>query len=66
MNWKKWDENTWINMSNMVAVQIKMYPEYHLVVAHTNAQEDSESGLFYSKRFKTRAEAEAFIEELIK
>ena len=65
MNWKKWDENTWINMSNG-----------HLLIIYTDSQGIGVLYFLYGERrignqaitkcFKERSEAVAFIEELIK
>lgn len=67
MNWKKWDENGWINMSNG-----------HLLIIYTDSQGigvlyfmDGErrignKALTLTKNFKERADAVAFIEELIR
>lgn len=62
MNWKKWDDDTWVNMSNGHMLEIEVN-ELGIEVYY-NAPEKNECVVF--RQVKSRAEAVAFIEELIK
>lgn len=71
MNWKKWDEDVWVNMNCVAGLKIELKPDRdfgdsYLVFAYINAHEDAESGLYYLKRFKAREKAVAFVEELMR
>lgn len=62
MNWKKWDEDTWVNMSNGHKIEIQKTIDPNQLCVSFN------DGLTHLavKNFFTKAEAVAFIEELIK
>lgn len=64
MNWKKWDENTWVNVVTITGISIwhdKKNDTYDVLAFDTK-----EGDYRWERKFKTRAEAVAFIEELIK
>ncbi len=65
MNWKKWDENTWINMSNGHLLIIYTDSQGVEVLYFTDAERRIENQKI-TKCVKDHAEAVAFIEELIK
>jgi len=60
MNWKKWDDSTWVNMSNGHTIELNRKDSY--VCYRVPKQEDNN----LIKYFKSVSEAVAFIEELIK
>ncbi len=62
MNWKKWDENTWINMSNGHLLEIED-GEIGVEVYYNTPESE---GCVCFRRFNSISEAVAFIEELIK
>lgn len=59
MNWKKWDENTWINMSNGHKL---VFCKKDVKVMYVCGITDN---IIESKLFNSRSEAVAFIEALL-
>ena len=60
MNWKKWDEYIWVNMSNGHTIEINKNSSS--ICYRVPEQEDN----ILIKYFKSASEAVVFIEELIK
>lgn len=69
MNWKKWDENNWVNVDNghIIEVTEELNCGYYKTEA-SNCVYYRVPGLQYhvlKRAHKTRAEAEEFIKKLI-
>lgn len=62
MSWKKWDEDTWINISNGHTLEIDVNALG--VEVYYYAPEKEQCVVF--QQFTSKAEAAAFVEELIK
>lgn len=65
MNWKKWDEDTWVNMSNGHMLNIQS-DKQDFGVLYFSLGERRLGNQDFTKTFPTLTEAVAFIEELIK
>ena len=70
MNWKKWDDDTWFNVNNLVLLEIRAIYESSRSNPDGRIRAYFAEATFglktYVKEFLTRQEAVAFVEELIK
>lgn len=67
MNWKKWDDNTWINMSNGHTLEVHEYSNGNNVLMFCVVYKLAGTHKWErDKDFDSKEKAVAFIEELIK
>lgn len=64
MNWKKWDENTWVNVERLLSFEISYIKDKNIYLLDVFTEYSCDP--YRQSFFKTREGAVAFIEELIK